>query len=373
MDRHLLRAGYLVGHRGRHPQPTDLGPVHEQAPRRRPVVREMFLAGQRSFQDGRQPGIVAPLGQFLVGDEFGLDHQPQRLVVHRLDRIADRGHRALGQRHYPHRRHLDPGAGRGGPVDGPGQGARPQVKDALVGVQGAIPDVEGLVVDQQADDLSVGDVDDGLPGVGEAVAGLRVRQWPDLVHGVEVGAGQAVGLALVQVAAQPDVPVRQRKDRFALREQARVERLLHQSPGLCPVRSVLDHGAPLSWSRSSATSCTTMSAPCARSSAAWPTRSTPTTRAKPPARPAATPAWASSKTAAWCAVTWSMSAAARYVSGAGLPRNPRCFATTPSMRTSNSPAMPAESSTCWVLALAETIAVDMPPALTVRMYVIVPS
>ena len=41
-----------------------------------------------------------------------------------------------------------------------------------------------------------------------------------------------------------------------------------------------------------------MSAPCSRNSAAWPTRSTPTTRAKWPARPAATPAWASSKTTA---------------------------------------------------------------------------
>src|SRR5579859_2952845 len=326
----------------------------------------MFLAGQRSLQDGRQSRIVAPLGQLLVGDELGLDHQPQRLV-HRLDRVADRGDRALGQRHHPHRRHLDPGVSRRGPVDGPGQRARPQVEDALVGVQGAVPDVEGFVVDQQADDLAVGDVDDRLPCVGETVPGLRVGQRPDLVHGVEVGTRQAVGLALVQVAAQPDVPVRQREDRFALREQGGVELLLHEPPGLRPVRSMLDHWAPLSWSSSSATSCTTMSAPCSRSSAAWPTRSTPTTRAKPPARPAATPAWASSKTAAWCAVTWSISAAARYVSGAGLPRRPRCLATTPSMRASNSPAMPAESSTSWVLALAETIAVDIPPALTERM------
>jgi hypothetical protein len=89
-------------------------------------------------------------------------------------------------------------------------------------VQGAVPDIERLVVDEQPDDLAVGDVDDRLPVVGEAVAGLGVRQRPDLVEGVQVGAGQAVRVALVQVAAQPDVPVGQREDRLALREQVQV-------------------------------------------------------------------------------------------------------------------------------------------------------
>ena len=41
-----------------------------------------------------------------------------------------------------------------------------------------------------------------------------------------------------------------------------------------------------------------MSAPCASSASRWPTRSTPTTKPKAPARPAATPASASSNTAA---------------------------------------------------------------------------
>src|SRR5271168_2904227 len=52
-----------------------------------------------------------------------------------------------------------------------------------------------------------------LPAVGVPVAGLGVGQRPDLVHGVEVGAGQPVRVPLVQVAAQPDVPVGQREDR----------------------------------------------------------------------------------------------------------------------------------------------------------------
>ena len=63
----------------------------------------------------------------------------------------------------------------------------------------------------------------------------------------------------------------------------------------------------------------------------------------------------------------SASAAARKVSGAGLPRKPRSLATTPSILTSNSPAMPAASRTCLVLALAETTAVAMPLSRTALM------
>src|SRR5208282_423475 len=216
-------------------------------------------------------------------------------------------------------------------------------------VQRPVPDVERLVVDQQPDDLAVGDVDDGLPAIGVPVAGLGVGQRPDLVHGIEVGAGQPVRVPLVEIAAQADVPVGQREDRLALGEEIQVQFFLDEPPGLGPVRGLLDHRASLSdgpsWWRSSDTSLTTMSAPCALSSAAWPTRSTPTTRAKWPAWPAATPAWASSKTTACAAGTWSASAAARKVSGAGFPRKARSLATTPSIRTSNRPSMPADFST----------------------------
>ena len=96
------------------------------------------------------------------------------------------------------------------------------------------------------------------PAVRKAVACLRVRQRPDLVHRVQVAAGQPVRVALIKVAAQPDVPVRQGEDRLALRQQVQVESLLDEPPGLRPVRRLLDHRAPWpgcpSWSRSSARS-----------------------------------------------------------------------------------------------------------------------
>ena len=40
----------------------------------------------------------------------------------------------------------------------------------------AVAQVERLVVDEQPDELAVGDVDDRLAGLGVAVAGLGVRE-----------------------------------------------------------------------------------------------------------------------------------------------------------------------------------------------------
>ncbi len=79
------------------------------------------------------------------------------------------------------------------------------------------------------------------PSSGKPYAGLGVRQRPHLVDRVQVAARQPVRVAFVQVAAQPDVPVRQREDRFALGQQVQVEPLLDQPPGLRPVRGLLDH------------------------------------------------------------------------------------------------------------------------------------
>src|ERR687897_522883 len=45
----------------------------------------------------------------------------------------------------------------------------------------AVADVEGLVVDEQSDDLAVGDVDDGLAALRVAESGPRVRQRACLV------------------------------------------------------------------------------------------------------------------------------------------------------------------------------------------------
>ena len=92
--------------------------------------------------------------------------------------------------------------------------------------------VEGLVVDQQADDLAVGHVDGRLARFGVAVAGLRVGQRALFVEAVEVAARQALRLAFVEVAAQADVPVGQSEDRAGLIEHMQVELGLAQRPRL---------------------------------------------------------------------------------------------------------------------------------------------
>ena len=88
------------------------------------------------------------------------------------------------------------------------------------------------------------------PGLRVAVAGLGVGQRAHLVEPVQVGARQAVRLALVEVPAQADVPVGEREHRLGLGEQVEVELGLAQRPRLDRERRVLDHGARSSSARS---------------------------------------------------------------------------------------------------------------------------
>jgi len=71
--------------------------------------------------------------------------------------------------------------------------------------------VERFVVDEQSDELAVGDVDHRLAGLGIAVGRFRGGQRPELVEAVQVGPGDRGGLAFVEVAAQADVGVGERE------------------------------------------------------------------------------------------------------------------------------------------------------------------
>ena len=101
--------------------------------------------------------------------------------------------------------------------------------------------VEGLVLDGEADDLAVGHIDNRLAVLRVAVPGLGVRQRPRLVETREVGAGQPERLALVEVRAQADVPVREREHRFSLGQPFEVEGGLADRPRLDRERRVLNH------------------------------------------------------------------------------------------------------------------------------------
>ena len=150
-----------------------------------------------------------------------------------LDLVADRGHRALDEGDEPRRALTSisrPLGERQWTWRVSVAGA--QVERARVVEQLAVADVERLVVDQQPDDLAVGDVDDGLAVLRVAVAGLGVRQRAGLVEAVQVGAGEPERLALVEVAAQPDVAVGEREDRLRLGEHVELQAVLGDRPRL---------------------------------------------------------------------------------------------------------------------------------------------
>src|ERR671920_2243761 len=113
----------------------------------------------------------------------------------------------LHERDEPYRGYPYRLPGRRDPLDSPSQRTIAEVEDALVSAQPSVADVERRVVHEQADYLAVGDVDERVPYLGVAVARLGVGQRMRLVEAVEVRARHAVGLALLEVRPQPDVPI----------------------------------------------------------------------------------------------------------------------------------------------------------------------
>ena len=196
----------------------------------------------------------------------------------------------------------------------------------------SVTDVERFVVDEQSEQLSVGDVDERLAGLGEAVTCFGIRVCAKLVEAVQVRSWQAVRIAFVEVSAQSDVAVGEREQRLALSQDIEMELGLVQRPWLDAERRVENHVV----SRSSARSVTTMSAPCRRSSAACPTSvdsddvAERRLHGRPPRRQSA-----SSKTAACAGPTPSLRAAVRYASGAGLPASFISAETIPSTTAPN--------------------------------------
>ncbi len=115
----------------------------------------------------------------FVGDEFGLDHHAHG--VDRLDFVLDRRDRSLGEGDQARGGDLDALPGRRRPVGHALEQTSAKVEFASCSCSVAVANVEGLVVDEQADDLGVGDVDHDLVLLGIAVTRLGVGQRPKLV------------------------------------------------------------------------------------------------------------------------------------------------------------------------------------------------
>src|SRR6516162_5620480 len=110
--------------------------------------------------------------------------------------------------------------------------------------QRAVPHVEGLVVDQKADDLAVSDVDHRLARLGIAVSRLRIRQRTDLIKAVQERTGRKGRFTLFEVAAQSDVPVGKSEDGFRLPEQVKMQLALGDAPRVDREDVRADHRRP---------------------------------------------------------------------------------------------------------------------------------
>ena len=133
--------------------------MHEDDP---VLVGGVLLGLQRRVQQPRlHAGLPDADRHRLVGDELRLDDHAHR-PVQWLDLVEDRGGGALGERDEPRRAHANAVARGRHPFDGAAEDAVPKVELALVAEELAVAEVEGLVVDEQADDLAVGDVHERL-------------------------------------------------------------------------------------------------------------------------------------------------------------------------------------------------------------------
>ena len=121
----------------------------------------------------------------LVGNELGLDDE-RHLRADRLDLVEHGCERPIDQRDHSRRAHADGVVRRRLPLGDPREETRLKVEHALVGKEVAVSDVEGLVVDEQADDLAVGHVDQRLPGLRIAVRRFGVGEGHLLVDRVQV-------------------------------------------------------------------------------------------------------------------------------------------------------------------------------------------
>ena len=229
--------------------------------------------------------------------------------------------------------------------------------------QTAVADVERLVVDEQADDLAVGHVHDRLARLRIAETGLGVRKRPQLIERVQIGAGDAVRLAFVEVRPQTDVPVGEREHRLGLRRGRRDSGSLRARttarPRTCAGRSCAveqlrevgddDVGTMLEQSVSPGPICPRRRRSRSRLLARPRRRRAHprTPRRRPARRRAPRPP-------------------ARNVSGDGLPLRCSRSATMPSITSSKRSSMPAARRMSWQFLLAETTARRMPASRAAR-------
>lgn len=148
----------------------------------------IFHGLQRVLQDGSDPRIARNRWLILIGHQLRLHCHPDELIE-RLDHILDSRHVALRQRHQSGRRNFHLLARGRAPMRMADQRSGPQIQHPFVLDQFAVADVASLVINEQAHDFPVSDIDDGLTLFRIPVPSFRIWKRAGLVKPVQVGAG----------------------------------------------------------------------------------------------------------------------------------------------------------------------------------------
>src|SRR5579875_1131841 len=170
------------------------------------VLSCVFLRHERGLQSSSYPRIPTLRRKSLIGYQLRL-HNETNLGINRLNLVVNGHDSPLGERDQASRGDLDGTARRRSPADVTAQHAIAKIKFSLVTPDGAIPDIKGFIVDKEANDLAISNVDDRLPGFRVGIAALCVRQRTQFVERIQVGTGKAVRHPLIQIAAQSNMSV----------------------------------------------------------------------------------------------------------------------------------------------------------------------
>ena len=104
------------------------------------------------------------------------------------------------------------------------------VEPSLVAQQVRIGQPEGLVVDEELDDLAVGHAEDGLAGFREAIGVFGIYDRPGFIEPIDEGAVFGIGAAFLRTSAHAEVSVAERQHRFQLGQEFGVKVLFDDVP-----------------------------------------------------------------------------------------------------------------------------------------------
>jgi hypothetical protein len=101
-----------------------------------------------------------------------------------------------------------------------------------VGEQLAITNVEGLIIDEQSDQLAIGCVDQCLTRLRSAVLALGFQERTQLIETVEIRSRQSMWLAFVEISAHTDVTVGKSEQRLSLGQDFEIQSSFMKPPRL---------------------------------------------------------------------------------------------------------------------------------------------